>query len=326
VSPRPEEVREPSNAGIRRQVGYLHSAQAYNGMHGARKRPLDVAPFSLAEEHRTEVLAFLARRPTHTFGMTSFIRDNGLVSPFNRGRFYGCRDQQGKLEGVALIGHATLFETRSGAVIRAFAGLGQNCSDVALLLGEQKKVQAFWHHYSVRGQAARLLRRELLFEQRSPIEAREPVPALRLATLDDLDLIVPVHAQTVVEAGGVDPLEADPEGFRQRCSRRVEKRKTWVLIEQGDLVFKAEVLTQTAAVSYLEGVWVNPKERGRGYGLRCISQLSRSLLQRTSSICLLVDEKARAAQAFYRKAGYKSISCYDFIFLESRPLSQLSPR
>ena len=54
--------------------------------------------------NRQEVLVFLAKRPLHTVIMSSFVRDNGLVSPLNRGTFYACRDEEGRLVGVALIG------------------------------------------------------------------------------------------------------------------------------------------------------------------------------------------------------------------------------
>ena len=44
------------------------------------------------EQRDAEVLKFLAQRPIHTITMMSLIHDNGIVSPFNRGTFYGCRD------------------------------------------------------------------------------------------------------------------------------------------------------------------------------------------------------------------------------------------
>ena len=60
----------------------------------------------LTEDERDEVLEFLSLRPIHTVAMAGFIRDNGLVSELNRGSFYGCRNAQGQLDGVALVGSA----------------------------------------------------------------------------------------------------------------------------------------------------------------------------------------------------------------------------
>lgn len=87
---------------------------------------LTVAPdlrriHELTEENRQEALAFLAVRPVHTIVMTSFIHDNGFDQASNRGEFYGYRGIDGKLEGIALIGHSTLFEARTDEAIRAFA-------------------------------------------------------------------------------------------------------------------------------------------------------------------------------------------------------------
>ncbi|HVG21819.1 MAG TPA: GNAT family N-acetyltransferase [Blastocatellia bacterium] len=269
----------------------------------------------LTDDDKDEVLSFLAARPVHTFGLTGFVRDNGLVSPHNRGTFYACRDDQGLLEGVALIGHFILFEARSERAIEAFARIAQGCSNAFMLLGEQDDVRAFWHYYSPEGQQARLSCRELLFVQKWPIEVLGNVRGLRLATPDDLDMIVPAHAETALIESGVNPLEVDPEGFRRRCARRIEMGKTWVLVENSKLMFKAEIVSDTPDVVYVEGVWVNPDDRGKGHGSRCMSQLGMIFLQRTRSVCVLVNEDFKAAQASYRKAGYKFIAYYETIFL-----------
>jgi predicted GNAT family acetyltransferase len=270
----------------------------------------------LSDRDEAEVLDFLLERAPYTFGLVGFIRSNGLSSAHNRGAFYGCRDEAGKLEGVALIGHSTLFEARSEAAISAFARVAQGCSDVFMLLGEQRDVKSFWSYYADGGQQLRLHCREALLEMRVPGEACEPVAGLRLATFDDLDMIVPVHARLAYEESGVNPLERDAGGFIRRCARRIELGKTWVWVVDGRLIFKADVVTDSPEVIYLEGIDVHPEERGKGYGLRCMSQMSRILLGRTRSLVLLVNEKRQAAQSFYCKAGYRFIGSYDTIFLK----------
>lgn len=262
-----------------------------------------------------EVLAFLAERPLHTVNIAGLIRDNGLVSPLNRGSFHACRDEAGRLEGVALIGHAILVESRSERATAAFARLAQQHTNAHIILGGAEPVGLFWSHYSEGGQEPRRLCRELLLEQRWPVEARESVAELRPATAGDLEEVVTVQAELVCEESGVNPLEADPEGFRARCQGRVERGRTWVVTEGGRLIFKAEVYAETPQAVYLEGVYVAPERRGGGYGLRCLSQLTRGLLRRSDSVCLLVNELNVAARAFYRKAGYRQRAVYDTIFL-----------
>ncbi len=82
----------------------------------------EVVTLKLTNADRAEVLEFLSQRPMHNVILIGMVMDNGLVSPLNRGTFYGCRNRDGELEGVALIGHATLMETRSRC---ALAGTDQ---------------------------------------------------------------------------------------------------------------------------------------------------------------------------------------------------------
>lgn len=262
-----------------------------------------------------EVLAFLARRPIHTVALVGFIRDNGLVSPLNRGTFYVCRDQRGHIEGIALIGHATLMETTSDRALEAFAEIAQKCTTAHMIMGEQERVRDFWSHYAEAGQDMRFACREMMFELRWPVAARAEISGLRLATAADLELIIPVQAQMAFDESGVNPLERDAAGFRNRCARRIEQGRTWVWVEDGKLMFKAEVVADTASVIYLEGIWTNEEQRSKGYGLRCMSQLANNLLTRTKSITVLVNEANTTAHKFYQKAGYELRGVYDTIFL-----------
>jgi GNAT superfamily N-acetyltransferase len=250
--------------------------------------------------------------------MVSLIRDNGSISPFNRGTFYACRDiATGDLEGVALIGHATLIETRTEDGLAAFAPIARDCERTHVMMGERDKLASFWHYYSEDGEAPRMLCREMMFEQRFPSEGQESVPGLRRATLADLHLVAPVQAEMAFEECGVNPLEKDPEGFRARCARRIEQGRSWVWVEDGRLIFKADIIAETSEVAYLEGVYVNPQERGNGYGLRCMAQLGRTLLARVHSLCLLVNDENQQAATFYRKAGYKLRSYYDTVYMQN---------
>ena len=269
----------------------------------------------LTTGYEREVLDFLARRPSHTFGLTGFIRDNTLVSPRNRGRFYACRDRSGILKGVALIGHAVLYETTSDEAIEMFARLARSNSDAFLSLAEADKSDIFCRHYSEGGFEPQVICRKLLFEQRQADSESEPVGNLRKATLDDLEVVVKAHAEVTGDERGVDPLETDASGFRDRCTYRIERGRTWVWTDRRRLMFKADIISATPYAYYLEGIWVNESERSKGYGLRCMSQLGRTLLQQTRAICVLADQKNEAAQRLYEKAGYQRISLYDTVYL-----------
>lgn len=276
--------------------------------------PLTVS--ELTESETKEVIAFLSERPIHTVIMLGLIRDNGLVSELNRGTFYGCRNSEDRLEGVALIGHATLIETRTRQAIREFSLIAQIHNRLHLIMAEQEKVEEFWNHYADEGQPMRLACRELLFELKSSPELLNEVKDLRLATLDDLHLIAPIHAAMAEAESGVNPLEKDREGFLNRCARRISKNRVWVIIKDNRLIFKADVQAETSEIVYLEGIYTSPEARGTGLARRCLTQLCKSLLFRTRSVCVLANEENEKAQTFYRMCGFKQISNYDTIFLK----------
>jgi predicted GNAT family acetyltransferase len=272
----------------------------------------------LTNNDEGEVLEFLSRRPIHTVCMSSFIRDHGIQSPLNRGYFYGYRNDQGTLEGVALIGHATLLETRSDAALKAFAELKFRDAHSHLIRGEHNMIQRFWKFYSALDQSPYHSCSELLFEQTELPEVTEPLPQLRLATFADLDSIVRINAQMIISECGIDPLVRDPKGFRARAARRIEQGRVWVWIKDGKLVFKADIFAQTPDMGYLEGINVHPLYRGMGYGLRCMKSLSSIQLQRSRALCLLVNSHKQELCGFYEKAGFELRGTYDTFYLDAR--------
>jgi len=262
-----------------------------------------------------EALNFLAAHPVRNAIMLSLIRDNGFERRHNRGDFYACRDARGALTGVALIGHHILFAGRCAETIGAFARQAREHGDAHVILSDRESVGQFWAGYAQGNESPLRVQRELLLEQKRPGAVREFVPGLRQAMPADIEHIATAHAQLAFEESRVNPLEADREGFLARVRRRVDQGRIWVWIEEDRLIFKTDVFSHTPEVIYLEGVYVNSSERGKGNGLRCLSQLSRELLLRAKSICLLVDEENERARAFYQRAGYKLHSHYDTIYL-----------
>lgn len=98
----------------------------------------------LSEFDRAEVLEFISIRPVHTVVMSGLIQDNGIESPDNRGKFYGYRNKKGELEGVSLIGHTTLIESRSAAALNAFAHIARESeTPIHILMSDGLTTESF---------------------------------------------------------------------------------------------------------------------------------------------------------------------------------------
>jgi uncharacterized protein len=270
----------------------------------------------LEDEHADEALAFLAMRPVHTVVMTSFINDNGMVSSLNRGVFYGYRNDEGTLEGVALIGHTTLVEARTDDALAAFAFAARESeTPINLIMSDGATAETFWQLYSGGTRQPRLVCNELLFEISFPVMVRENVDNLRLATAEELIPVAEAHAEVAYEESGVNPMRRDREGFLKRTLRRIEQGRTYVVFDDKKLIFKADIVAETDEVVYLEGIYVAPEQRGNGIGTNCLSQLSRLLLNRVKHVCLLSNVDFKQAHRAYQKAGFKSKDSCTTIFV-----------
>jgi predicted GNAT family acetyltransferase len=277
--------------------------------------PREATCYQFRPGDEAEVLEFLAQRPIHTVFMATLIRDNGLVSPYNRGSFYGCRNRHGKLEGIALIGHATIIEARTPSAVAAFAQLATHTEHAYLIRGERRTVDQFWQRYAAPAQRPRLICRELLLEKIDAQIDFEPVADLRPATVDDIEHVLNVNAFLAFEEGGINPFQRDPAGFRARATRRIEQGRVWIWMQNGKALFKADIVGDTPEMIYLEGIHVDQQNRSKGYGKRCLAQLSSVLLRRSKSICLTVNQRKADTVAFYVKAGFDFHGEYETIYL-----------
>jgi uncharacterized protein len=266
-----------------------------------------------AKGNEEQVLAALSASSLTNVIMSGFIRDNTLVSPLNRGRFYVGQDEQGKLEGVALIGHTVLFEAFSDQAIKAFASVARRESSTHLLMGERGAVQRFWTYYAEGKQLPRHVC-PILFLRRTPFENREQIAGLRQAVRNDLEHVVQAQAAMVLETSGVDPLQKDPIGFRERYLRRIEKNRVWVLMKNGRLIFKTDIIADTPEAVYIEGVYVSPEERGKGLGQRCLTEVGHNFRNCTRAIYLFVENEDARSLSFYRKLGFNVAGQYNLLY------------
>ncbi len=271
---------------------------------------------ALSNENAAEVAEFLKVRPVHTVVMSSFIKDNGLEGDQNRGKFYGYRNENAELVGVALIGHTTLVEARTEEALTAFAIVARTSeTPIHIMMSEGNIIEKFWTLYKQDGSQPRLSFTEKLFELNFPFPVQECAWDVRLADKAEIEQIAEAHAEVALIESGVNPMEKDPEGFIQRCLRRIDMNRTFVVFEDGKLVFKADIVAETDDVIYLEGVYVSKEYRGKGIGSQCLSRLSTMLLSKADNICMLSNLEFKGAHRSFEKAGYKSTDECTTIFV-----------
>ncbi len=186
-----------------------------------------------------------------------------------------------------------------------------------MVLGELEIVEQFLRAYAPAGQRLRRRCREVMFELNKVEANLEHEWELQPATPAELHHVATVQASLAYQESGVSPLEKDRTGFLFRCQQRIERQRVWTLIRNDEVIFKADIISETPEAIYLEGIYVNPNYRNKGVGSRCLAQLGSRLLNRSRSIVVLVNENRTNAHRFFQRVGFVARSMYDTLFLLS---------
>jgi hypothetical protein len=136
---------------------------------------------------------------------------------------------------------------------------------VVTIVGPQEQVWPMWDSLSDTWGPAREARWDQphLELDHAPVVA--PDPAVRRTTPDDFAVLYPACVSMYTEEVGVDPeAEGGAPIYRSRVRQLIGLGWSFARIEDGRVVFKAEVAHATPRAAQIQGVWVDPERRGEG--------------------------------------------------------------
>ena len=253
---------------------------------------------TLLEPTRTQVLEYCADDPVERV----FLED---AARRGFGRFAAVTNGDGAITALC---HSGANLVPSGAGCEAFAQLAIR-SQARMIIGETGAVSALWRAAEDRLPPAR--------EDRpgQPVYAISDRPApgdsgLRAAREDDLEILVPAAAAAHELELGIDPLTRDADGFRWRTSTQIDEGRSWLWLEDGVVLFKAEASAWTPRAVQLAQVWTDPEARGHGYATRGLADLIRLLLDWVPTVTLFVRSENDAAIGLYEKVGMRKVLEY----------------
>ena len=143
----------------------------------------------------------------------------------------------------------------------------------------------------------------LVVDRRMPAPPRR-VP-VRLARMGDLDALVVAAAAMHREEMGVDPMTIDASSWRARMESLVERGWSWVWMERGEVLFKAELSAWMPDAVQIQGVYTHPARRGEGVATAGLAALCSMLFTEVPACTLYVNHYNARALRLYQRLGFR---------------------
>jgi predicted GNAT family acetyltransferase len=221
----------------------------------------------------------------------------------------------GRLDALCFSG-ANLVPVEAGPeAIAAFADRarrqGRRCSSI---VGPVDMVEPLWRLLEPSWGPARAVR------SRQPVLAIDDEPAIasdplvRAVRPAELDVLYPAAVAMFTEEVGVSPVQGDPTAYRSRVRELIATGRAYARIEGGRVIFKAELGAVSERACQVQGVWVDPAERGSGLSAPGIASVVRMARHDFAPVvCLYVNDFNIAARRAYARVGFTEVGAFSSI-------------
>jgi ribosomal protein S18 acetylase RimI-like enzyme len=261
----------------------------------------------LATPDLTDFLALAEKDPVVNVFVDYRARTTRLDRRWLGGEVWG-RFVDGRLVSACHVG-ANLVPVQAGPDdIEAFAERARGPRrGVASIVGPQEAVESLWACLSDSWGNPRELR---LGQPHLQIDGRptiEPDRAVRRTTMAEFDVVYPACVDFYTEELGISPEFGGGGSFyRARVQQLISKGWQFVRIEDGRVLFKAEVGCVSPYAAQIQGVYVAPDRRGEGLGARGMAAVVEAVRREIAPVAsLYVNEFNLAARRAYEKAGFR---------------------
>lgn len=184
---------------------------------------------------------------------------------------------------------------------------GRRCSSI---VGPRQDVLGLWERLRRAWPAARDVRDDqpsMVIDQAPRVV---PDPLVRRSRPDELEAVLPACVAMFTEEVGYSPLGSGGY-YEARVRTLIGQGRSFVRVEGGRVVFKAEVAAVALGVGQVQGVWVAPDRRGERLsesGMAAVVQTTREEL--APVVSLYANAYNSRALASYRAVGFRQVGTY----------------
>nr|WP_206031004.1 GNAT family N-acetyltransferase [Rhodococcus sp. B10] len=185
------------------------------------------------------------------------------------------------------------------------------------LVGRAELTLPLWEMLEADWGAARELRSDQPLLATSQYSSYPADPHVRLVRADELDVYLAAAVAMFIEEVGVDPRANDGgRGYRRRIASLIAAGRAWARFEDGAVVYKAEVGSQSASVGQIQGVWVDPVHRGNGLGSAGTAAVVDAVVRSGRVASLYVNSYNYAARRAYERIGLTQVATFTTVLLD----------
>jgi len=259
-----------------------------------------------------DVLELLAQDPIANVFVQSRVEAAGL-DPWRLGAEMWGHIVDGQLRGLCYAGANLVPAAADEAAIAAFADRarrhGRRCSSI---VGPADMVAPLWRLLEPSWGGARDVRPDQPLMSIDADAAVAADPGVRRVALNELEILLPASVAMFTEEVGVSPVAADGGTlYRARVTELVRSGRSFARIDNGRVLFKAEVGAATRDICQIQGVWVEPSRRGEGLSVAGMAAVVRECRASIAPVVsLYVNDFNLPARRCYERVGFETVGTF----------------
>ncbi|MFE7359130.1 GNAT family N-acetyltransferase [Streptomyces sp. NPDC057543] len=258
-------------------------------------------------------LAILESEPVVNAFVTARVRIAGLDPWRLGGEMWGWY-ADGRLRSLCYSGANLVPICATPEAVRGFADrarrAGRRCSSI---VGPAEPTAQLWRLLEPGWGPAREVRAHQPLMVTESLSAEvTPDPLVRRIRKDEMDVLMPACVAMFTEEVGISPLAGDGGLLYQaRVAELIGAGRSFARIEDGKVLFKAEIGAATPQACQIQGVWVAPEHRGRGLSETGMAAVLRYALADVAPVVsLYVNDYNTPARRAYARVGFRETGAF----------------
>lgn len=263
---------------------------------------------TLREGDRRRVVEFLEQAPYENLFLLSRIDEWG-IDRRRLGRLLSF-EKGGEIVGLCLDG-GTVFVTGNdpdalpffvlelGRWRRCSSILGPSFPALGVFVGLAERWRQQW------GSVSNVRRKQPVMLLDGPPRV-EPDPRVKRITRDDFQSYLDASVDMYTEEIGSSPFKYGP-GYESFALARVDEGDAYGIVENGEVIFKADLGPRHDGQVQLQGVWLKPDLRGSGQSSAMLSGMLGLVRRRFPQVSLYVNDFNTPAIKSYERLGFRHV-------------------